>query len=166
MFGFHLALTATGRVSRHRWLVDWLIDCSVDRLIGWSIVRLIDWLAFLQAGCEVVLHAASGADDCVHVSPASDFLLFVHTITGWPQFYPFIIQNRVITFVAIIVLACCENVRRQAPWNFVILGVFVSFAPFFSPQQYSVVNYLTQQRFCSSFFQTLCESWMLGSIAR
>jgi len=45
------------------------------------------------------------------------------------------ISAMVITFVAIIVLACCENVRRVAPWNFVILLVF-----------------------------TLCESWMLGSV--
>ncbi|XP_055330852.1 protein lifeguard 1-like [Paramacrobiotus metropolitanus] len=46
------------------------------------------------------------------------------------------IGTMVVTFVAVIVLACCEGVRRRAPWNFVILAVF-----------------------------TLCESWMLGSIA-
>jgi len=42
----------------------------------------------------------------------------------------------VVTFIAVIALACCEGVRRKTPWNFVILGLF-----------------------------TLCESWMLGSIA-
>lgn len=42
----------------------------------------------------------------------------------------------VITLVAVIVLACCEGVRRKSPWNFIILGVF-----------------------------TVCEGWMLGSVA-
>ncbi|OQV18840.1 putative Protein lifeguard 1 [Hypsibius exemplaris] len=46
------------------------------------------------------------------------------------------IASMVITLVAIIVLACCENMRRKAPYNFIILGIF-----------------------------TLCESWMLGCIA-
>ena len=27
------------------WLIDWIIFCSIDRLIDWLIVRWIDWLS-------------------------------------------------------------------------------------------------------------------------
>ena len=30
----------------------------------------------------------------------------------------------ILTFVLILVLACCENVRRKAPHNFICLGLF------------------------------------------
>lgn len=44
-------------------------------------------------------------------------ILFINSILGcW---------GRVGTFVCIITLACCENVRRSSPQNFIFLGIFV-----------------------------------------
>jgi uncharacterized membrane protein len=37
---------------------------------------------------------------------------------------------RVVTFVILIVLACCPNVRRNYPSNLILLIVFVSSAAF------------------------------------
>jgi FtsH-binding integral membrane protein len=53
------------------------------------------------------------------------------TYNAWP-FYTCL----VVTIVSIIVLACCESVRRKAPMNFIILGLF-----------------------------TLCEGFLLGIVA-
>ena len=37
----------------------------------------------------------------------------------------------IATFVVLIVLACCPDVRRSFPINFILLGVFVSINLFF-----------------------------------
>ncbi|XP_071103951.1 protein lifeguard 1-like [Haliotis cracherodii] len=63
--------------------------------------------------------------------------LYVHEVREYSRNNPWMwFLALAITFIAIIVLACCPNVRRQSPTNMILLAVF-----------------------------TICEGFLLGTVA-
>ena len=57
----------------------------------------------------------------------------------------------VILFVVIIGLACCQGLRRQTPYNFILLGVFTLAQSFVLGTIYQVIRFKESQLFLLNF---------------
>lgn len=54
------------------------------------------------------------------------FFLFTAFLFCHLRYTLFFLWNRATVLVLILVLSCCDNLRRQVPLNFIALGLFVS----------------------------------------